>query len=213
MNKIRSWNDVTIAMWQELSNIQTESEITREIEQISILTDKDSEEIRNMPMNEYGKWRSELDFVKSIPTAEVQLTFELDGERYGMIPQLDFISAGEWIDAENWKENPIDNLHLYSAMIYRPITKEKGEVYEIEPHKASGFVERSNLFKNKLPITTVHGAVLFFSSSAIGFMPILVDYLESQAQEDLKLMKMNQTQTPTKTRKQRRSKRTGDSTI
>jgi len=175
-NNKTSWDDVTIAMWQELNSIETQSEITRQIEQISILTDTDSEEIRSMPMNKFNELRNELVFLSQKPTANVTTTFEIEGKEFGIIPQLDFISTGEWMDAENWKENPVDNIHLYAALVYRPITKKDGDVYEIEPHKSAGFMERAELFKNTLSITTIHGAVLFFSSFVIGFMPILEDY-------------------------------------
>ena len=133
--KKKSWDDVTIAMWQEINQIETESEITRQIEQISILTDSDSQEIRNMPLPKFNKLRQELSFLSEKPSANVTTTFEINGREYGMIPQLDFISTGEWMDAESWKDKPVDNIHLYAALIYRPITKKDGDVYEIEPHK------------------------------------------------------------------------------
>jgi hypothetical protein len=97
-----------------------------------------------------------------------------------MIPQLDFITTGEWMDAETWKDDSVNNIHLYAALLYRPIIKEDGDLYEIEPHKSSGFVERANLFKEKLPITMIHGTVLFFSTIATDYIKILGDFLESQ---------------------------------
>ena len=206
----KDWNDVTIGMWQELSLIETESEITKMIEEISILTDTDSAEIRAMSMTQFRKFQEEVGFLSIAPTAEVRLKFELAGVKYGMIPQLDFISTGEWMDAETWKEEPISNIHLYAALLYRPITKD-GEVYEIEPHKPSGFLERANLFKEKLSITYIHGAVLFFSSSAIEFIKILGDFLESP--QTPSLTKTMKTQTHTKKQKNKPSKETGASTI
>lgn len=183
-NKKKSWDDVTIAMWQEINQIETESEITRQIEQISILTDSDSEEIRSMPMSKFNKLRQELIFLSQKPSANVITTFEIEGKEYGIIPQMDFISTGEWMDAENWKDNPVDNIHLYAALVYRPIIKREGDFYEIEPHKSSGFMERAELFRNNLSITTIHGAVLFFSSFVIGFMPILEDYFNNSQMEE-----------------------------
>lgn len=213
MNEIKkSWNDVTIGMWQEISQIQTDSPITEMIEQISVLADMDSEEIRAMSMTEFRKLQDDITFIQKAPNPEVTIKFEIDGVRYGMIPQLDFISTGEWMDAESWKDESVNNIHLYAALLYRPITKD-GEVYEIETHKSSGFMERANLFKERLSITTIHGAVLFFSSSAIEFTKILADYLVEEAQEKKNLMKMNQTQTLTKKHKQKPSKETGEPTI
>ena len=213
MNEIKkSWNDVTIGMWQEINQIQTDSPITEMIEQISVLADMDPEQIRAMSMTEFRKFQDDITFMQQAPTAEVTLKFEIDGVKYGMIPQLDFISTGEWMDAESWKEDSVNNIHLYAALLYRPITKD-GEVYEIETHKSSGFMERANLFKERLSITTIHGAVLFFSSSAIEFTKILEDYLTASTPQTQMTLKTNQTQTLTKKRKQKPSKETGESII
>jgi hypothetical protein len=189
--KNKTWDDVTIGMWQELNAIETDSEVTRIIEQISILTDVDPAEIRKLKMREFAQMQSEASFIYTQPKAEVTIKFEIDGKRYGMIPQLDFITTGEWMDAENWKDRPIENLHLYAALLYRPIISEDGEDYKIEDHKSDGFMKRAELFRNKLSINVIHGAVLFFSSSAIGFTEILVDYLNQEMQTEL-LTKKNQ---------------------
>ena len=206
----KSWDDVTISMWVELNNIDTESPITKEIEEVAILTDTDSAELRTIPMSEFRKIQESVKFKHTPPKAEVTLKFDIDGKRYGMIPQLDFISTGEWMDAETWKDDPINNIHLYAALLYRPIIKEEGEVYEIEPHKSSGFIERANLFKDRLSITVIHGTVLFFSTIATEYIKILADYLESL--ETQSSMKMSPTQTPTKTHKRKPFKKTGGST-
>jgi hypothetical protein len=214
MNEIKkNWDDVTIGMWQELSQIESDSPITQMIEQISILADMDSAEIRAMSMTEFRKFQESIDFIQKAPTAEVELKFEIDGKKYGMIPQLDFISTGEWMDAESWKEDAVGNIHLYAALLYRPIIKEDGEVYEVEPHKSSGFLERANLFRDRLSINVINGAVLFFSSSAIAFTKILADYLAESVTEAQSLMKTTQTQTHTKKQKPQHSNEIGDSTI
>lgn len=209
--KQRSWDDVTIAMWIELNQVDTESSITKEIEEVAILTDTDPSELRSIPMAEFREIQQSVNFKHTPPKPEVTLKFDIDGKRYGMIPQLDFITTGEWMDAETWKEDAISNIHLYAALLYRPIIKEEGEVYEIEPHKSSGFIERANLFKDRLSITVIHGTVLFFSTIATEYIKILGDYLESL--ENQSSMKMNPTQTPTKTLKRKPSKKTGESTI
>ena len=82
-----------------------------------------------------------------------------------MIPDMTLIEAGVFIDAEQFKDDSIVNLHLITALIYRPIIKEDGDEYIIEKHKAEGFEKRANLFKDRVSIEMVMGAVLFFFSS------------------------------------------------
>lgn len=191
----KTWHDVTIETWQELEAIQTDSEVTRYIEQIAILSDNDPDFIRNLNIKDFNQLRADLAFMSEPPNKDIMFTFELEGVKYGIIPQMDFITAGEWLDADSWKEKPEENIHLYAALIFRPIVEETATGYTIEKHKADGFLERANLFKKKLPITHVYGGVLFFSSFVIDVTKILVDYLNEQIQEDPNLMKMTQIQT------------------
>jgi hypothetical protein len=86
-----------------------------------------------------------------------------------------------FIDAEQFKDDSIVNLHLITALIYRPIIKEDGDEYVIEKHKAEGFEKRANLFKDRVSIEMVMGAVLFFS---LVEMRLLEDIITSFIQEN-----------------------------
>ncbi len=199
---IKSWDDITISKWKEINEVQSETEISKKIEIISILTDKDPSELRALRVNDFIKLQSDFGWTSEAPKADLNIRFELEGKRYGMIPQLDFITAGEWLDSESWKDDSVGNIHLYAALLFRPITKEDGDVYEIEPHITKGFIERSNLFLNQLPITKIYGSVLFFLAFGLEFSKITQDYLPQIIQDQMeqmeKLTKTNQTQTPTK---------------
>lgn len=194
-----SWNQITIEKWQEINQVQSEFEVSRLVEILSILTDRDPEELRNLRIDEFRKLQSQFAWTSEPPKADVVTKFEIRGKKYGIIPQLDFITAGEWLDAESWKEDSVGNIHLYAALIYRPIVKEDETTWEIEPHKTAGFLERANLFLRELPITQVYGAVLFFLASGISFSQSIQDYLTQL--EDLKKDQMKTTQTQTHTKK------------
>ena len=188
------WDLVTIKQWKEINEIQTESELTRLIEQISILSDTDPEEIRQMSPADFNTLTAELFFLSEDLKPEVKLKFELDGKKYGLIPDFNSITTGEFVDAENWKADPITNIHLLCAMLYRPIISEDDDNYEIEPHTSKGFLRRAELFLKKLPITVPYGAVLFFSTLGIQFTEIIADYLE----EESKSMKKKKPTKPTR---------------
>lgn len=210
----KTWQEVTIEMYQELNNIQSDNEATIFIERVAVLADCDPEDIRQMSVPNFRKLQEDLKFLQTEVPADVEPKFEMNGVKYGMIPQLNFITAGEWIDAETWKEQPIDNMHLYAALLYRPVTKENADgTYEIEPHKPQGFLERAELFKKEMSIAKIHGTVLFFSTLGITLMPILAEYSTIELTEMQKILKMKQTQTATKKQKPQSSKKTGESTI
>jgi hypothetical protein len=174
MKDVKSWNDITVSQYQEMMMIDTTNEITKFVEQISICLDVDTEEVRAMSYSEYKELQSKMSFLSLEPKAEMDLIIEVEGRKYGLIPDMSLISAGVFIDAEQFKLEPMENLHNLLALIYRPVLRElpDGE-YEIEEHKAQGFEKRANLFKT-LSIETVLGAVLFFSllgtESSIAFL-------------------------------------------
>lgn len=214
MKEVKSWNDITVNQYQEMMLIDTDNEITKFVEQISICLDVDTEEIRKMSYGEYKELQSKMSFLSLEPKAEIELIIEVEGRKYGLIPDMSLVSAGVFIDAEQFKLEPMANLHNLLALIYRPVLRElpDGE-YEIEEHKAQGFEKRANLFKS-LSIETVLGAVLFFSllgtESSIAFL----HYSSQKMKEEMEMLtKTKKTQTPTKKRKQKRSTGTTASTI
>jgi hypothetical protein len=214
MKDVKSWNDITVSQYQEMMMIETTNEITKFVEQISICLDVDTEEVRAMSYSQYKELQSKMSFLSLEPKAEMDLIIEVEGRKYGLIPDMSLISAGVFIDAEQFKLEPMENLHNLLALIYRPLLRElpDGE-YEIEEHKAQGFEKRANLFKT-LSIETVLGAVLFFSllgtESSIAFLSYSSQVMTEQMES---LTKTTKTQTPTKKRKQKRSTGTTASTI
>jgi hypothetical protein len=196
----QSWDEIPIKVWKELNSVQSEYESTKTIERMAIITDTDPEWIRSLSFAQFNKFQSNLTFLNSSITNEVKTTFTLGRKEYGMIPHLDLISAGEWIDAENWKDKPIDNIHLYAALMYRPILKKDEDGYEIEPHTVNGFMSRAEKFDNELPITTIYGSVLFFSALGIVSMESITAFLELQQKGVKKKTRKTQTRPHTKKR-------------
>lgn len=191
----KSWNEVKIKTWRELNEIQSDSEMSVLIQRLSILADVDQEQIRRLSIPEFNKLATQASFMSEELKPEPVLRFSLNDKRYGMIPDLNFITTGEFIDAEQFKKDPIANIHYLAALIYRPIIWEDGDDWKIAPHISTGFQRRAELFLNELPITTVYGAVLFFSASGIQFTEIIVDYLEEEAKLEKKMrMKTKETQ-------------------
>lgn len=88
----------------------------------------------------------------------LQRTFELKGVRYGMIPNLSDISLGEYVDLEEFLKDT-KTLNKAMAVLYRPITKEYKNIYDIEAYEGTG--ERGDLFK-ELPLGIATAATLFF---------------------------------------------------
>lgn len=205
----KSWTEITIDEYQELVNIQGDSELLKKAEAISILTGLDPEGVKKAPIKDFIQWCEDVKFVfTTAPDANFNRTFELNGTRYGFIPDLDLLtSGGEWIDSESWKDKPIDNMHYYAALLFRPVVKYNSDKdYTIEEHKSEGFTNRAQLFKEELTVDRIYGAQTFFLLFALEYSKILTASLkETEPTMKATLTKKKAHQQTTKVKSKKRS--------
>lgn len=213
MREVRSWSDITVGQYQEMMLVETENEITKFIECVAIALDCDPQDIRDMPYKDYATLQSKMSFISKEPQKDVMTIIEVGGVEYGLEPDMNLITAGVFIDAEQFKQDPIVNLHNTLALIYRPITKKEVDEYEIEPHQAKGFEKRANLFRDKVSIEVVLGATLFFSLLGMELSTLFLESFIKESTMELEMeMKKTMTQPVTKKKGQKLSKKDSDST-
>tara|TARA_R110001599_G_scaffold149461_7_gene333369 strand:+ start:1530 stop:2141 length:612 start_codon:yes stop_codon:yes gene_type:complete len=76
------------------------------------------------------------------------------GKEYGFVPNFEEMSFGEYIDLDNYLSD-MQSLHKTIGVLYRPITIDKGGLYEIEPYNGTdGYSD--------FPLDVALGATLFF---------------------------------------------------
>ena len=76
------------------------------------------------------------------------------GQEYGFVPNLEEMSFGEYIDLDTYLSD-MQMLHKTVGVLYRPIIKEKGDYYEVEPYNGTdGYSD--------FPLDVALGATLFF---------------------------------------------------
>ena len=105
-----------------------------------------------------------------------QHRFKIGDLEFGFVTDLENISWGEYIDIErnltSW-----DTMHKAMAAMYRPITKRKGEKYEIEEY--NGTATYAEVMKYA-PLKVGVGASVFFWTLGSELLTALVDYLEKE---------------------------------
>lgn len=107
---------------------------------------------------------------------------------FGMIPNLDSMTLGEYIDLDNLISD-WDNMHRMMAVLYRPIIKSKKDMYDIEPYKT---YEKYEDIMKYTPLNVALGAMLFFyrlSSKLAKY--ILSSSLKQLTQEEAMLLERN----------------------
>lgn len=161
-----SWNEVSLGTYMELASISSEEDnLSRIIKFISILSDVDPEEIKKVPTSELSKIGEAIEWAGSLPSSEFKHIITIDGEQYGLIPSFSDLSVGEWIDLESYGENILENMHIVMAILYRPlITALNDRARFIDKYDAESLLPRAELFKEKMNVNDVYGAMLFFSS-------------------------------------------------
>jgi len=105
--------------------------------------------------------------------------FELNGVKYGFIPNLEDLSLGEYIDLETYLKDQ-KNLHKVAAVMYRPIVKQYKELYDIESYSSD--LKAQELMK-QAPIGVISQAVVFFYNIVNELLMDSPRYLEKQVKE------------------------------
>lgn len=105
--------------------------------------------------------------------------FTLGGKEFGFIPNLEDISSGEYADLDKYIAN-WETMHKALAVMYRPITKVKGDKYEIEPYEGSATY--SEVLKYA-PLNVAFGSLVFFYRLGSELLKATLNYLEKEVKE------------------------------
>jgi hypothetical protein len=108
----------------------------------------------------------------------LQQKFEMNGTTFGFIPNLDDMSAGEYMDLDGYITN-WDEMHKAMAVLYRPIKQKLGDKYLIEDYE--GTDKYSELMKDA-PLNVVLGARVFFWHLGKELLTSTIHYLEQSPQ-------------------------------
>jgi len=125
-----------------------------------------------------------VDALEKLATTKINETLNLivtiDEVDYGFHPNLKEMTFAEFVDLDNYLENPIENLHKIMGVLYRPINNLKKKGYDIVPYDSVDSLESAKVFQDKLSIATVNGAAAFFLSIGKEYLTILQSYLKNR---------------------------------
>lgn len=146
--------------WSDLSLGELQVMMTSEnpLERVSACSGKSVEQLRKMPQKLLEAAGEHIDNLLTQETARFEKVLTMDGKRFGFIPDWDAFTAGEWIDLENYLEDFWKNAHKVMAVLFREVTYEIGDSYEIQKYTAK---EDASLFE-EMPADLVSGTLLFF---------------------------------------------------
>lgn len=146
------WSDLTLGELQVMMTSENQ------LERISICTGQSVDKLRTMPQKLIEAATAHLDQLLTQETARFEKVVEIGGKRFGFVPDWDAFTAGEWIDLEAYLEDFWKNAHKVMSVLFREVTYELGEKYEVKKYTAK---EDASIFE-EMPADLVSGTLLFF---------------------------------------------------
>ena len=106
-------------------------------------------------------------------------TFKLGNIEYGIIPSLDEISLGEYVDLDTYMGD-WQNMQIAMNVLYRPIKEKIGDKYLIKEYD----VESKDILQ-EIPMDVVFGSIFFLYNLGIDLSKAMMDYLEGSQMDSL----------------------------
>lgn len=174
---------LTISDYKKIVSLEHLSDVEKMIEQVSILTKIDREEIRTWKGDSVMKVIDKIYELINGAQPEFFPLIEFNGKTYGFA-SLSKMTLGEYIDLENLSKNPNENLSEIMALLYREVTDNKFnsfkwklksrvklaigktedlfKYYKIKPYNSSERQIDADTFES-FPVQYILGALFFFT--------------------------------------------------
>lgn len=173
-------NEITLYQYQRFEKLIKDNEPSEFVNQKTIeifcnIELKDIARIRIAEVSEILKHLNEL--LQHKP--KLTTTFKLGVYEFGFIPKLEDLTAGEYIDIENYLGDT-QTLHKAMAVLFRPIKNKVNKLYTIEEYESSD--KYSEVLKY-MPLDVALGCMLFFSTLLNDCVNGLTDYIQSEVDQ------------------------------
>ena len=180
-----SLRHIKLSQWQKYAaildkNKGEESSDFLNLKTLEIFCGMDLKDIHSIPLREFDEVLMYMSDIFKMKTPR-ENTFWLKGTdgvevEFGMIPNFDKMSYGEYEDLENYIFDE-KNLHKAMAVLYRPVKFKKKDRYLIHDYEGTEFM--AEVMKNT-PLDIVFGARVFFYSLAKKLGIYTLDYTLQQ---------------------------------
>ena len=174
-----SLSEISLSQYQKFLKIQENNEDSYflQCKMIEIFCNLDAKSVRLMKLTDADRI---VQILNKMFESKPQLikTFKLLDTEYGIIPNLDEISLGEYVDLDTYMGD-WDNMHIAMNVLYRPIKEKIGDKYLIKEYDVDA--------KDKLeeiPMDVVFGAIFFLYNLGIDLSKVMMDCLEDHQMED-----------------------------
>ena len=170
--------EITLKQYQKFLKIQENNDDVYflQCKMIEIFCNLDAVSVRLLKVSDANRI---MDILNDMLNSQPGLirTFKLGGIEYGLIPDFDDMSLGEYIDLDTYMGD-WENMQIAMNVLYRPIKERLGEKYIIKDYDVN---TKEKL--NEIPVDVVLGAVFFLYNLGIDLSKTMLDYLEEHQKD------------------------------
>jgi hypothetical protein len=181
-NLIDSWSDVTLEKWLKIVDFETGSKTEQAEETIAALSNMPKDLVKELSLRDVAVIMGKIAELQSKQDTTLKKVIEIDGVEYGMHPNLDDITLGEYADIETFIKNGIEkNMPELMAVLFRPVKERNGEAYTIKAYDGDITIRAEQM--KKMSAEQVQSSLVFFWSLGSELLKILPLYLMERTQE------------------------------
>jgi hypothetical protein len=176
---INSWSEVSLEMWTKIISSETGSKTKEAEEIVTALSDIPKKLVNELALRDVAIIMGKIAELQSEQNTVLKKVFKIDGIEYGMHPNLDDITLGEYADIETFiKEGLEKNMPNIIAVLFRPITDRNGEVYTIEAYDGNLTIRAEEM--KKMSAEQVQNALVFFYHLGNAFLQTIPSVLKER---------------------------------
>tara|TARA_R110000796_G_scaffold77393_1_gene172805 strand:+ start:351 stop:1004 length:654 start_codon:yes stop_codon:yes gene_type:complete len=173
-------SEISLKQYKKFLKIQESNEDSYflQCKMIEIFCNLDAKSVRLLKLADADKV---VQILNKMFEAKPQLirTFKLGNIEYGIIPSLDEISLGEYVDLDTYMGD-WQNMQIAMNVLYRPIKEKIGDKYLIKEYD----VESKDILQ-EIPMDVVFGSIFFLYNLGIDLSKAMMDYLEGSQMDNL----------------------------
>ena len=175
-----SLSDIKLSQYQKFLKIQENNEDERflQAKMIEIFCNVPLKGVMQLKYNDTNEISSLLtEMFEQKP--KLIRRFKLDGVEYGMHPNLDDLSLGEYIDLDTYIGD-WENMERAMNVLYRPIENTYKESYNVQEYKTESYPNALDM-----PMDAVLSSIFFLWNLGLELSTVMMSYLESNQDLDL----------------------------
>ena len=158
-----NWSGVTLTQYLKLQKdikVYGDDEIAYVATLLYHLCGVEPEWIPQLPTDVLNSIKTDLRGFMGDNNYPLQRIIKVNGKDYGFEPNLSTMAYGAYLDITKWEEITIDkNWNKIMSVLYRPVTKRNGALYQIEPYDSTK--SEPELF-DTIGMDVHFGAMFFF---------------------------------------------------